>query len=136
MLTHLKCKTTILSLLKIKNCCQRTLSICYENFSQIKQRLSRPNEKKNYYRQRLYVIKNHKNSEDDLTQIDISHGKEQSSVVNSFSTVSTAQHKVHGKQISTYECPKMELRGLSPNFHIHVSVRDLYIPDLPYCGNI
>jgi hypothetical protein len=29
--------------------------------------------------------------------------------------------------------PEKELRGLSPNFHIHVSVGDLYIPtiDLP-----
>jgi hypothetical protein len=45
-----------------------------------------------------------------------------------FSTVSTAQHKVHCKEISTYECPKMELRGLSPNFRMHVSVSDLYIP--------
>ncbi len=29
--------------------------------------------------------------------------------------------------------PEKELRGHSPNFHIHVSVRDLYIPtiDLP-----
>jgi hypothetical protein len=24
--------------------------------------------------------------------------------------------------------PEMKLRGLVPNFHIHVSVRDLYIP--------
>jgi hypothetical protein len=24
--------------------------------------------------------------------------------------------------------PEKELRGLSPNFHIHVSVSDLYIP--------
>jgi len=27
-----------------------------------------------------------------------------------------------------YEYPEKELRRLSPNFHIHVSVRDLYIP--------
>jgi hypothetical protein len=27
-----------------------------------------------------------------------------------------------------YVFPEKELRGLSPNFHIHVSVSDLYIP--------
>ncbi len=27
-----------------------------------------------------------------------------------------------------YVFPEKELRGLSPNFHIHVSVNDLYIP--------
>jgi hypothetical protein len=27
-----------------------------------------------------------------------------------------------------YVLPEKELRGLSPNFHIHVSVSDLYIP--------
>jgi hypothetical protein len=26
--------------------------------------------------------------------------------------------------------PEKELRGLSPNFHIHVSVSDLYIPTI------
>jgi hypothetical protein len=31
---------------------------------------------------------------------------------------------VNSKQIF----PETELRGLSPNFHIHVSVSDLYIP--------
>ncbi len=72
MLTHLKCKTTILSLLKNKNCCQRTLSICYENFSPIKWRLSRPNEKKiitvpKSPTQRSFALqyKNHKNSKDE-----------------------------------------------------------------------
>jgi hypothetical protein len=31
--------------------------------------------------------------------------------------------------------PEKELRGYSPNFHIHLSVSDLYIPmiDLPFC---
>ncbi len=28
---------------------------------------------------------------------------------------------------SIYVFPDRELRGLSPNFHIHVNVRDLYI---------
>ncbi len=32
----------------------------------------------------------------------------------------------NSKQISL----KKELRGLSPNFHIHVSVNDLYIPTI------
>ncbi len=39
--------------------------------------------------------------------------------------------------------PEQELRGHSPNFHIHISVRDIYIPmiDLPIllqeiCGPI
>ncbi len=27
-----------------------------------------------------------------------------------------------------YLFPEKEMRGLSPNFHIHVSVSDLYIP--------
>jgi hypothetical protein len=27
-------------------------------------------------------------------------------------------------------CPEMKLRGLVPNFHIHVSVSDLYIPTI------
>jgi hypothetical protein len=36
--------------------------------------------------------------------------------------VSTLQGKSH------LCIPKKELRGLSPNFHIHVSVSDLYIP--------
>jgi hypothetical protein len=39
------------------------------------------------------------------------------------------------KQYRKFETdiPKKELRGHSPNFHIHVSVSDLYIPtiDLP-----
>jgi hypothetical protein len=31
-------------------------------------------------------------------------------------------------KILTYIFPKKELLGLSPNFHIHVSVSDFYIP--------
>ncbi len=31
---------------------------------------------------------------------------------------------------SIYVFPKKELRGLSPNFHIHSSVSDLYIPNI------
>ena len=34
---------------------------------------------------------------------------------------------LHYKEISIYVFPEKELRGLSPNFHIHVSVSDLYI---------
>jgi hypothetical protein len=29
-----------------------------------------------------------------------------------------------------YVLPEKKLRGLSPNFHIHVSVSDLYIPTI------
>ncbi len=35
---------------------------------------------------------------------------------------------VHCKEIWLYLFPKKELRGLSPNFHILVTVSDLYIP--------
>jgi hypothetical protein len=34
----------------------------------------------------------------------------------------------HCKEISIYVFPEKELCGLSPIFHIHVSVSDLYIP--------
>ncbi len=34
----------------------------------------------------------------------------------------------HCKEIWIYVFPEKELRGLSPIFHIHVSVSDLYIP--------
>ncbi len=36
----------------------------------------------------------------------------------------------HCKEISIYLFAEKELRGLSPNFHIHVSLSDLYIPTL------
>ncbi len=85
--------------------------------------------------------KNHKNSKDEkshtytsLTQMVFP--KEYFSrrrivfltLAHSQHPVSTAQHKVHCKEISTYVFLKKELRGLSPNFRIHVSVSDLYIP--------
>jgi hypothetical protein len=38
------------------------------------------------------------------------------------------RHNVHCKEISIYVFPEKELRGLNPNFHIHVFVSDLYIP--------
>jgi hypothetical protein len=47
--------------------------------------------------------------------------------------------RVHCKEISIYVFPEKKLRGLSPNFHIHVSVSDLYIPPsvrLFSCGRI
>jgi hypothetical protein len=37
---------------------------------------------------------------------------------------------MHCKEISIYVFLGKELRGLSPNFHIHVSVSDLYIPTI------
>ncbi len=53
----------------------------------------------------------------------------------------------HCKVIWIYVLPEKELRGLSPNFHIHVSVSDLFIPTIDTsiflqqnrqtdCGNI
>jgi hypothetical protein len=36
--------------------------------------------------------------------------------------------QLHCKEISTYVFLFWELRGPSPNFHIHVSVGHLYIP--------
>ena len=35
---------------------------------------------------------------------------------------------LHYKEIAIYVFPEKELRGLSPNFHSHVPVSDLYIP--------
>ncbi len=34
-------------------------------------------------------------------------------------------------KLKTKKFPEKELRGLSPNFHNHVSVSDLYIPHSP-----
>jgi hypothetical protein len=34
------------------------------------------------------------------------------------------------KEMAIYVFPEKELRGLSHNFHIHVSVSDLYIPTI------
>jgi hypothetical protein len=36
----------------------------------------------------------------------------------------------HCKEIPIYVFPEKELRGLSPNFHSHASVSDLYIPTI------
>jgi hypothetical protein len=38
------------------------------------------------------------------------------------------QSLLHCNENPIYVFPEKELRGLSPNFHIHVSVSDLYIP--------
>ncbi len=35
---------------------------------------------------------------------------------------------LHCNENPIYVFPEKELRGLSPNFHIHVSVSDLHIP--------
>jgi hypothetical protein len=35
---------------------------------------------------------------------------------------------MHCNENHIYVIPEKEVRGLSPNFHIHVSVSDLYIP--------
>jgi hypothetical protein len=40
------------------------------------------------------------------------------------------QNLIHCKEISMYEFPEKELRGLSPNVNVHVSVSDLYIPSI------
>ncbi len=40
------------------------------------------------------------------------------------------QNWSHRKENPIYVFPKKKLRGLSPNFHIHVSVSDLYIPPI------
>jgi hypothetical protein len=37
---------------------------------------------------------------------------------------------MHCKEIWIYAFPEKELRGLSPNFHIHLSVSGLYIPTM------
>jgi hypothetical protein len=36
----------------------------------------------------------------------------------------------HCNKNPIYVFPEKELRGLSPNFHIHVSLSDLYIPSI------
>jgi hypothetical protein len=38
--------------------------------------------------------------------------------------------RLHCKQELIYVFPEMKLRGLVHNFHIHVSVDDLYIPKI------
>ncbi len=42
----------------------------------------------------------------------------------------TPQMKRHNTKNLKQIFPKMELYGLSPNFHIYVSVSDLYIPTI------
>ncbi len=37
---------------------------------------------------------------------------------------------MHCEEIPIYVFLFWELRGLSPNFHVHVSVSDLYIPKI------
>jgi hypothetical protein len=39
-----------------------------------------------------------------------------------------ADSNTHCKEIRIYVFPEKELRSLTPNFNIHVSVSDLYIP--------
>ncbi len=46
--------------------------------------------------------------------------------VNTHISTLQRQNTANSKQIF----PEKEYRGLSPNFHIHVSVRDLYIPTI------
>jgi hypothetical protein len=43
-----------------------------------------------------------------------------------FSSV-LAEWKLHFNEYPIYVLPEKELRGLSPNFHIHVSVSDIYV---------
>jgi hypothetical protein len=43
---------------------------------------------------------------------------------------SSGHARLHCNESPIYVFPEMELRGLSPNFHIHVSVSDLYIPTM------
>ncbi len=40
------------------------------------------------------------------------------------------RHKRRNTENSKQIFPEKELRSLSPNFHIHVSVSDLYIPTI------
>ncbi len=44
----------------------------------------------------------------------------------------------HSKEDPIYVFPEMNLRGLAPSFHIHVSVSDLYIPTIgpPFCSKL
>ncbi len=45
-------------------------------------------------------------------------------------TRSETLRRLHCKEDSNYVFPEIKLRGLRPNFHIHVSVSDLYIPTI------
>ncbi len=48
----------------------------------------------------------------------------------SYSLTLSNLYKVHCKQDPIYVCPEMKLRALVPDFHIQVSVSDLYIPTI------
>ncbi len=51
--------------------------------------------------------------------------------ISPFHRISDVEEKMvptHCKEIWIYVFPEKELRGLSPNFHIYVSVSDPYIP--------
>jgi hypothetical protein len=53
------------------------------------------------------------------------------SQIQLYTTVySTRYSGVHCKEDPIYVFPEMKLRGLVSNFHIHVSVGDLYIPTI------
>ncbi len=47
---------------------------------------------------------------------------------SAFANSSVERMFMHCKEIWICVFPEKELRGLSPSFHIHVSVSDLYIP--------
>jgi hypothetical protein len=47
-----------------------------------------------------------------------------------YNSQSARNQTLHCKEISIYVFPEKELLGLSPNFHIHVSVSDLSIPTI------
>ncbi len=47
-----------------------------------------------------------------------------------YSNQCARKQMLHCKEISIYVFPEKKLRGLSPNFHIHVSVSDLSIPTI------
>jgi hypothetical protein len=44
-----------------------------------------------------------------------------------YSRIAKTQYTEHCNENPIYVFPEKELRDLSPNFHIHVSVSDLYI---------
>ncbi len=45
----------------------------------------------------------------------------------SFTNELSSNESIHCNENPIYVFPEKKLRGLSPNFHIHVSVSDLYI---------
>jgi hypothetical protein len=50
------------------------------------------------------------------------------SPVESPSTMASNSTTMHCNENPIHVSQEKKLRGLSPNFHLHVSVRDLYIP--------